>query len=111
MKFISLVFLSVISVSALSSPFNLSSLINPHAYNISEYGQKRFRLFLVKLIIGLLGNPEFMSLDLHEKESVILSIRLYIESYVNKLSKTHQEIMQPQQTKRFRWQKNRFYSS
>ena len=72
--------------------------------------KERSSFFLVKLIIALLGNSEFISLDLHEKAKVILSIRLYIESYVNTLNKTRQKILQPQQIKRFRWQKNRFHS-
>ena len=107
MKFISLIFLSLISVSTLSPlPLHLSSFVHTHTYNLSEYDQKSIRLFLVKLIKALVGNSEFMSLDLHEKASVILSIRLYVESYVNKLSNTRQ----PQQSKRFRWQTNRFHS-
>lgn len=111
MKLISLLVLSIISVSTLTPPTHLSSFVHPHTYNnIRECDQKSIRLFLVKLIIALLGNSEFISLDLHEKAKVILSIRLYIESYVKTLNKTRQKILQPQQIKRFRWQKNRFHS-
>ena len=62
------------------------------------------RFILIQTLVALIGNPEFMALSFRQRASLIRAIRLRMDIYLKKLS------IQSQQNKRFRWQKNRFYS-
>jgi hypothetical protein len=98
MKLISLIFLCSIS----------SSFVYPQIYEIEEEeqnGRVNIRFILIQTLVALMSNSEFMGLSLSQRASLIRAIRLRMDNYIKKSS------IQSQQNKRFRWQKNRFYSS